>query len=344
MKPKTVKTLTALLLAAAAALAFCGCRSGREEPDPSAPVDAVKSEIATAAPTQAISTKTPEEDQSAWLASVSESLYKEHRAAAETILRGDSPGFIMHHADRGELGGVFFDTETGLNGSWLTANLLLLDAEKTGSAGAAGEIGHCSRGANPFARYPFELAGLVQDRIAQYIRDLWSNEVVFGEGSLYPLRGFCGEDWILAATETDSRFQVHAIFRTEDGENWYEFGNANSIMDGFAAVVGAEILSETTGFVCLHSYAFDDDRCERAYVTRDGGASWEDLMLALPEEYAGWSLSALYCPTFEGAHGVILANATHVSDDPNITQFLFGWFKTEDFGATWVFHTMTEIE
>ena len=332
------KFIAVLILLGMLTFPLGGC--GKETSLP-APTEAPKpTEAAVPAETEAAQTASPLDALPDWLTRVDESNYSEQLAAAKSILRGETPEPIW----KGAGNGIYFDLETDYSGSYFTAYKLCISVEET-HAHSISPSQYYSFGAKRIKRYPFGLAGLAQESLYGYLEKYWPTPITVREEPIYLLPGFCGEDWIVVHTVTDSRFQVHTIFRTDDGIDWYEFGSANSIKGGFSEITGACILSKTDGVICLHSASFDDERYERAFITRDGGENWTDLELALPDEYPNCLLSDLFCPAFSGDHGVILANAYYneLNEDGTVTN-VFGWFETRDLGASWEFHELAKID
>ncbi len=332
------KFIAVLILLGMLTISLCGCKAGSDKPAPSEM--AKPTEAAVPTETEAAQTASPIDNLPDWLTRVDESNYSEQLAAAKSILRGETPEPIW----KGAGNGFYFDLETDYSGSYLTAYNLCISVEETYAHGLSPSQLYFF-GAKPIRRYPFELAELAEASLYGYLEEYWPNDITVREGPIYLLPGFCGEDWIVVHTVTDSRFQVHTIFRTDDGNSWYEFGSANSIKNGFSEITGACILSKTDGVICMHSSSFDDGLYERAFITRDSGTSWTDLNLTLPGEYSGCVLSVLFCPMFDGDHGVILANAYYneINEDNTVTN-VFGWFETRDLGASWEFHTLAKAD
>lgn len=336
-----------ILAAILVLLLICACTAGEKNTDafkptePPAPTQ-LPAPTQPPAPTPTPELTEPPVDLPDWMVMVDESDYEKHRAAAEAILSGQEPEPFNYSSPMADGDGVFFDLETDYNGSYLTAYSTRVRVEY--SHLVRGEDGDLHiRGyrymADPVARYPFGLARNAQSRIAEYMLNYGHLNWYQEEESVYPLPGFCGEDWILVMTQTDWRTQVHTIWRTDDGENWYEFGSANGVMAPTnPTVLGAEIVSDKIGFICLFSYNYDESSYTHAFATYDGGETWKDLCLTLPEEYSDYTVTALFCPAFEDDHGVILCNAYYREDDTDEgLHRLYGWFETFDCGRTWEF-------
>ncbi|MBR6007271.1 MAG: hypothetical protein IK064_06535, partial [Clostridia bacterium] len=322
-------------------LLICACTAGEKSADSAKPTEppAPTQPAAPTEPPEPTEPPAPPEpteppaDLPDWMVMVDESDYAKHRAAAEAILAGNEPEPFAYSGPMADCDGVFFDLETDYTGSYLTAYSTRVSVEYShlvpGEDGDLHARGYRYTG-DPVARYPFGLARRAQSRIAEYMLNYGHLSWYQEEESLYPMPGFCGEDWIIVMTQTDVRTQVHTIWRTDDGENWYEFGSANGVMAPTnPTVLGAEIVSDKVGFICLYSYIYDESRYTHAFATYDGGETWSDLCLTLPDEYSDYTITELFCPAFEGDHGVILCNACFREDDiDGDLHRLYGWFET----------------
>ena len=189
----------------------------------------------------------------------------------------------------------------------------------------------------PIARFPKELGDMALERISA----LYAEKTGDPAEKTVPLEGWFGDDYaVLVYTPggTDSSPQVNCIFRTDDGENWYEFGNYPSID---FPLNGACIVSDRVGFVCVGSWrgyvTMDESNVRRLFVfmTEDGGETWRDLGLELPESFASCENYA-FSPLFEGDHGVIPVSSLD-RDTTSPARYRFSWFETDDGGRTWTF-------
>lgn len=182
----------------------------------------------------------------------------EFEAAAKAILDGrmsvgDLDMSIPDFSDYGEcyFGVCYFD---GVGYSCFAC-----DVRTTWESYADGEASYRWEYSEPFAEFPrraVEVGHLkVHNYLVEYLGFLPSAIRISDYSSGY---GFAGEDWFLLKFKDCAPMKhknVHSIWRTNDGENFYEFGNNNSYV---GEVTGACILSETTGFLCQTDCGFLD--------------------------------------------------------------------------------------
>ena len=190
--------------------------------------------------------------------------------------------------------------------------------------------------AEPFAQFPAELSGEIHAKLAEYAKQFLGAELLPREGeNLMPALGFVGADWLVAVNgETTGNRQVHTIWRTDDGTSYYEFGHNNSFS---GQVTGACIVSKTTGFLCQVDTGNDDIVAFKVFGTFDGGETWQDMGLTLPEEYAGYGISAAFAPYFDGDNGVVFVSMWY-RDRGEYGETVIRSFTTSDGGQTWTFN------
>lgn len=265
-------------------------------------------------------------------------------AAAEAILSGDmkaeevEPFFIMQGMnggqcflklsdDENEKGLVAYDVRT-LTRRWK-------QAEGSAAHEYFSETYDC---AEPFADFPLEAGREAKAKLAEYAAAYLNSHLTDeGTADTIPKEGFAGEDWfVLKTIDPSPKRYVHTIWRTDDGKNYYEFGNNN---EGFLGdVIGACIVSDTTGFICQAE--IKDEYCTfRVYGTFDGGAAWEDMGISVPDESDGMRLdsAAAFFPTFIGDRGLIFVSASYAdhTDDSGRSLISTYCFITSDGGRTW---------
>ncbi|MBQ4447958.1 MAG: hypothetical protein II897_06660 [Clostridia bacterium] len=163
-------------------------------------------------------------------------------------------------------------------------------------------------------------------------------------GRLEGAEGFAGEDWFVLKTVDDSiqDIQFSAVYRT-DGKSWYRYGDNNAQL--FLPLFGACIVDENVGFLSYYSKFLDepDETYRKIYLFRtdDGGKTWRDTGLVLPEEYGTVYPGSCLSPVFDGDHGAMLVSAVRTdlsqyTPSDELLQKL--WYETYDGGKTWTLH------
>ncbi len=200
---------------------------------------------------------------------------------------------------------------------------------------------------DPIAEFPAELDEAAKIAMIKY----WEQDPEGGEEEYRKkakdvsyLEGYFGEDYIVFSEYGAATGSVHCIFRTDDGEHWYEFGNNMYVpgrgIRGFDYYVsGACIRSASEGYLCyydrLYHYGELNTRRLLVFKTEDGGATWNEMGLWLPEEYEGARDVQTFSPVFDGDHGVIPIKVTPADyeNEPDVIC----WYETTDGGKTWEF-------
>ncbi|MCR5807958.1 MAG: hypothetical protein K6G56_00195 [Clostridiales bacterium] len=194
---------------------------------------------------------------------------------------------------------------------------------------------------DPVKSFPAELEKDSLDRIAQYTKEYLHMDVAETEDRelpsdrYMPAEAFTGEDWMLISSQDPAMNRyVHAIWRTDDGENYHEFGHNNE-WPGY--VTGACIVSGSTGFICQEDpYTSDLAVGFKVFGTFDGGETWQELGLELPEKYRGFTYAEAFFPYFEGERGIVFVSV-HLDEWGEYGRNLTRCFITEDGGHTWAF-------
>lgn len=199
---------------------------------------------------------------------------------------------------------------------------------KGGSEAAFAAYNDPSMQGEPITSFPPELAEQAARSLTVYANAIGFQTVYQTEGISDGLfgEGYCGRNWFILKTEGWNTKSVHTIW-LDGGDGWHEFGSNN----GEAAdITGAVILSPDTAFLCEYSYAYNGGLDFKVFGSFDGGETWRDMELKLPDEYSGYFISNAYAPYFEGEHGIILASAFYEDG-----TYIFGGFITEDGGRSW---------
>ncbi|MBR3382478.1 MAG: M56 family metallopeptidase [Clostridia bacterium] len=184
----------------------------------------------------------------------------------------------------------------------------------------------------PIAEYPREVGEKALNRLYADIAD--SSFV----GPYTGAEGFVGDDWFVLKTVDDSMqdIQFSVIFHRE-GNEWHEFGDNNSQQD--RPLFGACIVDENVGFLSYFTKFYDEpDGSYRKiwlYRTDDGGKTWVDMGLEIPEEYGNCYPGYAASPVFDGDHGVMQVCAFGLGSSGEETQYKGLWYETFDGGLTW---------
>ena len=123
------------------------------------------------------------------------------------------------------------------------------------------------------------------------------------------------------------------IYLTADGgDTWSEIGNPYDTGEHYGVVTGAGFSTAEIGFI---SYRYFEDAGPDIWWTSDGGGTWEELMVTLPEEYSSEEyVFTPLSPTFNGPNGIYPIEALSLSDESTEMIYLY----SDDYGITWDYH------
>ena len=147
--------------------------------------------------------------------------------------------------------------------------------------------------------------------------------------------GFGGENWFLIKLDPWHTVNEFALVYLNDDGSCSEIG-PHSFKE-HPDVIGAWVSDKNNAILCTLSWLQDDGRGMKVYRTTDGGKSWDDLGLKIPDEYEGYVMSAAYAPVFEGEDGVILVTLSYPvrnETDPTVVSCCF---LTHNGGDDWEF-------
>ncbi|MBR6410996.1 MAG: hypothetical protein IKS35_06405 [Clostridia bacterium] len=181
------------------------------------------------------------------------------------------------------------------------------------------------------ARLPGPVWSLAWQSLADHTREYLLVDLLADPDNNPTASGFLGDDWFVFITEDSLPLHkgIHTIWRTENGTDYYEYGNNNSYP---YRVTGAYILSEMTGFLCQDDLLSNESAGNfKLFGTFDGGRTWQDMGLSLPETYAGYSYATAFFPYFLGEKGIVFVCVDDLTDRKTV------FFQTEDGGKTWSF-------
>lgn len=193
---------------------------------------------------------------------------------------------------------------------------------------------------DPIAYYPYELGERAAKSVSDYIRRNIDPEFA-GDDDLQ-LFGYIGENYVIFTDEPFHGYQAYALFFTEDGENWTEL---DAMPQRLIQLTGGCVLSQNEAYLCFfdRSQMMFDDYTPReltVYRTNDGGKTWKDVGLWIPEEYEGVIAppAAALSPVFIGERGMIAVTYTTYNAENEGFDSRTSWFETDDGGMSWEFH------
>ncbi|MBO4562628.1 MAG: hypothetical protein J5772_03360 [Clostridia bacterium] len=323
------RSILALMLVLIMALSLFGCTPKQTPADPT---DAPARETETARPTETAEATgdADEEWQTVELRSRRAELFDSAMAVLEGSMKADEIEPCTDYNGGIMCGECFLrrGTEEGEDGFYAYDLCLSMRRQKDGKYETRYEC------AEPFACFPAETLELAEASLADHTKAYLGLDVIFQEGDgIMPMRGYAGSDWfLLMNSETTQGKNVHTIWRTDDGESFYEFGHNN---DFIGVVTGACILSGTTGFLCQTEMR-SQYSWFRVFGTFDGGATWQDMGLEIPKEREGCPLlySTAFAPTFIGDRGVVFVSAVYEDGSEFGFSTTYG-FISSDGGRTW---------
>lgn len=192
---------------------------------------------------------------------------------------------------------------------------------------------------DPITTFPGELGERARVSIVDRIRKYLNPDV--SEDASSQLFGFYGDDYVIF---TDSPFhgtQAAAVFAKDQSGEWVEIPMPEAYC---VQVTGGCMLSDRIGFLCFadRSLMNKPDYTPReltVYATHDGGASWEDLDIWIPEEFEGTIAPPVHAlsPLFDGDHGVMPVSYSSYNSASDGFDSHTAWFESFDGGNTWVF-------
>ncbi|WP_413376766.1 WD40/YVTN/BNR-like repeat-containing protein [Alkalihalobacillus sp. 1P02AB] len=168
--------------------------------------------------------------------------------------------------------------------------------------------------------------------------DTWEE---IGVGGPYPSLRFRKIDFIdehfgyvIVTGERTMSFEATFVFITKDGGDHWEGTN---LPDTARLIVDGGFVDESTGFLSFGGFNPEEPAL---YVTQDGGETWMEAMIAVPEEFKEIFIVA-ETPKKEDDHLVILLNQGPNGD--YIGGKVKGKFISLDDGLTWEFAQEVEL-
>ncbi len=125
--------------------------------------------------------------------------------------------------------------------------------------------------------------------------------------------------------------QPMMIYLTANGgQTWTEIGNPYDAGEHSRVLTGAGFSTEDIGFI---SYRYYEDCGPDIWWTHDGGETWEELTVKLPDGYTEDYRFTPLTPSFDGAKGAYPIKVL----DPQTGEEDIITMRSDDYGLTWSF-------
>lgn len=147
--------------------------------------------------------------------------------------------------------------------------------------------------------------------------------------------GFVSEDdgWLVASTGSAAGLSYNYVFRTTDGgKTWTQAGNPNDLYAHNISGAGF-----ATAEIAFLSFRVDSDPGPTIYWTQDGGDTWMQIDVTVPEEY---DYNIPLSPFFTGADGIYPIQYKTSDSGDYITYDLI----SDDYGSTWTYDAGSETD
>ncbi|WP_216830331.1 WD40/YVTN/BNR-like repeat-containing protein [Alkalihalobacterium elongatum] len=141
------------------------------------------------------------------------------------------------------------------------------------------------------------------------------------------------DGYLIFSGERTMGFEAHFIYKTNDGgKSWY---NAGFVEDTHQMVTDGGFINDQLGFMSF-GYTLNEDQAPTPhfYRTENGGDSWEQITIPIPEEYKGF-FTVAEMPTFQGGDGTLVVNQGAEGD--YLGGKVLAKFTSHDEGKTWSF-------
>jgi hypothetical protein len=174
--------------------------------------------------------------------------------------------------------------------------------------------------------------------------ETWEKVLVTNEmpGVRLRILGFTSEQdgyLILTGGRTMSS-EGHLVFKTNDGgQSWYK---TESVTETMSLVTDAGFISNEIGFISFGSFNREGQPPRPwLYRTGDGGNTWEEVAVPIPDEYKGYFTEA-EVPVFNGEEGTLLVNQGPNGD--YLGGNVLAKFTSDDSGKTWTFAGLVDVD
>jgi hypothetical protein len=154
--------------------------------------------------------------------------------------------------------------------------------------------------------------------------------------------GFTSEEngyLILTGYRTMSS-EGHLVFKTNDGgQTWYK---TESVTETLSLITDAGFINNDIGFISFGSFNWEGQPPRPwLYRTGDGGNTWEEVAIPIPDEYKGYFTEA-EVPVFNGDEGTLLVNQGPNGD--YLGGNVLAKFTSKDGGKTWTFAGLVDVD
>lgn len=170
----------------------------------------------------------------------------------------------------------------------------------------------------------------IQVLISHDMGQTWNTYTVEGSKTMRTSKyiGFVteSEGWLVASPGSALGASNNYVFHTIDGgKTWVQTGNPNELYP--RNITGAGFASKDIAFM---SFRVDEFPGPTIYWTQDGGNTWEQLEVTVPEQY---DYNIPLSPYFSGANGIYPIQYRSRENEEIITYYL----TSKDYGKTWTY-------
>ncbi|WP_188455802.1 WD40/YVTN/BNR-like repeat-containing protein [Virgibacillus oceani] len=170
----------------------------------------------------------------------------------------------------------------------------------------------------------------------------WDDVVVTDQiqGVRMRLLGFSSEKdgYLIVSGGRTMSSEGNFVYKTNDGgKSWYFAG---SVEEEYSLVTGGGFINDKIGFISFGSVNIEDQPPRpEIYRTGDGGDSWEEIEVPIPEEFKG-IFTVAEAPVFNEDYGTMLVNQGENGD--YLGGKVLAKFTSEDEGKTWKFSSLVD--
>lgn len=155
------------------------------------------------------------------------------------------------------------------------------------------------------------------------------------QGARMRLLGFTSarDGYLIATGYRTMASEGNYLFKTNDGgHSWKEAGSVSGVT---SLVTDGGLINNELGFVSFGSINFENQPPRPSlYRTADGGETWKEVKVPIPNEYKG-IFTVAETPIFNGSKGTLLVNQGPNGD--YLGGNILAKFTSKDMGKTWDF-------